>query len=79
MPVPTGALWKMILRYLVLFLPSEEIREYGDHDPRADCVHVGFLAWDGGSKGTMLIQRARNILANENIVDIAVTMGISSK
>ena len=29
----------------------------------------------GGSKGLMLIQRARNILANDNILDIAVTNG----
>jgi len=29
----------------------------------------------GPSKGTMLIQRARNILANENILDIVITNG----
>jgi DNA replicative helicase MCM subunit Mcm2 (Cdc46/Mcm family) len=29
----------------------------------------------GSSKGTMLIQRARNILANENILDITITNG----
>jgi DNA replicative helicase MCM subunit Mcm2 (Cdc46/Mcm family) len=29
----------------------------------------------GSSKGTMLVQRARNILANENILDIAITNG----
>lgn len=29
----------------------------------------------GSSKGTMLIQRARNILANENILDIIITNG----
>jgi len=29
----------------------------------------------GTGKGTMLVQRARNILANENILDIAVTNG----
>ena len=29
----------------------------------------------GGSKGTMLVQRARNILANENILDISVSNG----
>jgi DNA replicative helicase MCM subunit Mcm2 (Cdc46/Mcm family) len=29
----------------------------------------------GSSKGTMLVQRARNILANENILDITITNG----
>ncbi|KYK22799.1 hypothetical protein AYK25_07115 [Thermoplasmatales archaeon SM1-50] len=29
----------------------------------------------GSSKGTMLVQRARNILANENILDIVITNG----
>ena len=29
----------------------------------------------GGSKGTMLVQRARNILANENILDVSVSNG----
>jgi predicted RecB family nuclease len=37
----------------------------------------------GSSKGMMLVQRARNILANENILDIVITNGdlieISSK